>query len=298
MKPIRVLFVICALLVIQPVSAATWPSDSIVAQDTVRVNYIRFGGVCVAAASTLGASYIHLQNTWWKETQQGFHFDTGADLKYAVNLDKFGHFFGGVIASDIYSRSLKWCHFSERKCLWYGAGFGVFVQMAIEVKDAFAPRWGFSYWDVISGSVGSLYPVGQHYFPFLAATQPKLSYYKRTNRYFDTVNPHARKNAWNDDYINQTYWLSFRLKDYFGEDRMKWWPAFLGIAAGVGVDEEVDGKGAGNIETYLALDYDLPSLFPKERKVWRTIAHFVNYIKLPAPTLRFTPEFKAYGAFM
>ena len=202
-----------------------------------------------------------------------------------------------MLASDLYSQALRWCNFSKEKATLYGAGFGTFVQLAIEVKDGFAPRWGFSPWDMIAGSAGSLYPVGKMYVPFLRTTDVKMSYFKRSNHYFESVNPHARANAWNDDYINQTYWITFKPNAYLGEYAEKWWPDFLAVAAGFGVDTEMDGNGAGNLEFYLAFDYDLPALFPPERKVWRTIAHYVNYFKFPAPALRFSPTFIAYGAY-
>ena len=32
------------------------------------------------------------------------------------------------------------------------------IQLAIEMKDAYAPYWGFSMWDFGTGSVGSFWP--------------------------------------------------------------------------------------------------------------------------------------------
>ena len=43
------------------------------------------------------ATKHYLENTWWKDQSQNFHFDNGADLRYALNVDKAGHFIGGLI---------------------------------------------------------------------------------------------------------------------------------------------------------------------------------------------------------
>ena len=45
-------------------------------------------GIIGAAAGT----YYYLENTWWKDQSKEFHFDNGADLLYAKNIDKAGHF--------------------------------------------------------------------------------------------------------------------------------------------------------------------------------------------------------------
>ena len=58
--------------------------------------------VFIASSSLIGAlggSYWYIQNSWWSEKQVPFHFDAGADLSYALNVDKMGHFMGGIVAA-------------------------------------------------------------------------------------------------------------------------------------------------------------------------------------------------------
>lgn len=247
-----------------------------------------------AASSTLGATYIFLQNAWWKETSQGFHFDNGRDLKYARNLDKAAHFLGGVIYSDIFFQSLRWAHFPEKKAYLYGALFGIFVQAAIEIKDGYAPRWGFSPWDVTLGSAGSFLPMAQRYWKPLSVLDIKFSYYKRYNTYFD-FNPNGHTI---DDYINQTYWASLKVHKLLPEKAGRYWPRWLAIAGGLSIDETTDGMGGGNIEFFLALDYDLSAIIPKKRPFWNKTFHFLNYIKLPAPAIRFSPNVRKYWMYL
>ena len=41
------------------------------------------------------------------------------------------------------------------KSLLYGAIVGTSLQLAIEIKDAYAPYWGFSYLDLATGTAGA-----------------------------------------------------------------------------------------------------------------------------------------------
>ena len=79
-------------------------------------------------SSSIGAalygSFLYVENSWWSDQQMNFHFDNGADLTYALNVDKLGHFMGGIQAADIFSSSMRWAGMNKRKSLWYGAFFG------------------------------------------------------------------------------------------------------------------------------------------------------------------------------
>ena len=76
-------------------------------QDTNQVNK----GKMLIISSTLGlaltGSYLYIENSWWADKQIPFHFDDGADLKYALNVDKAGHFMGGIEAADLFSNSIS-----------------------------------------------------------------------------------------------------------------------------------------------------------------------------------------------
>ena len=287
--------------------------DAMVPRDSVRVqpaqigegiNGFRLGLVCGTAVSTLGATYIYLRNTWWKDNTTTFHFDQGGDTQYALNLDKFAHFYCGLIAADLFRGSLRWANLSETSATWFGVGLGAFVQLAIEMKDAFSPTYGFSYRDVASGIGGSLFHAGQQYIPFLRNFDIKFSYWRRSDHYFTHLRPGG---AWNDDYVNQTYWVSFKVNNVLPKSVEPYWPDWLAIAGGIGGDDTITGyyenrthdypSGQGNIELYLALDWDITKIFPSDSPFWETVKHYLNYLKFPAPAVRITPSAIWYGFY-
>jgi len=176
------------------------------------------------------------------------------------------------------------------------------VQLAIEIKDGYAPRWGYSVWDVASGTAGALFFVGKHYSPVLDAMDIKMSYWKRSDKYFTWIKQ-AGGATWNDDYINQTYWLSFKVEKLLPEPAAKYWPDWLALAVGMGVDDKLEGYeknkawSQGNLELYLALDVDLTRIFPSDNWFWETLKRYLNYIKFPAPAIRIKPGVITYGIY-
>ena len=272
--------------------------------DSLKVNKKRVFIVGSSLAVALGGSYLYVQNSWWSEKQEPFHFDDGADLTYALNVDKVGHFMGGLEAADVFSSSMKWAGMQEEQALWYGAAFGSGLQLAIEMKDAYAPYWGFSKWDLALGSAGSLFPVAQYYNDDLKAINFKFSYYKQSDIYWELDRKRGKepnKYAWQDDYPNQTYWLSVDV-NHFTETCC--WPDWLNLAIGFGLDDtqylnENNTKMGGNNEWYIALDYDIPKLLKKwNSPTGKKVKHWLNYIHLPAPTIRISPKLEFYPLFL
>tara|TARA_B100000085_G_C18522151_1_gene504128 strand:- start:349 stop:1233 length:885 start_codon:yes stop_codon:yes gene_type:complete len=279
-------------------------SKNMLAQkDSLQLNNSRLIVAGGGIALTLAASYWYIENSWWAEQKGSFHFDDGADLVYALNVDKFGHFMGGLYAADIFSSTMKWASISKKKAVWYGALFGTSLQLAIEMKDAYAPYWGFSTWDLATGAAGAIWPAIQYYNEDMKAINFKFSYYKRSDIYWEldrqrgkTTNLHA----WHDDYPNQTYWTSFDI-NHFAKTQN--WPEWLNIAVGFGLDDTQylnNGQKVGGAnEWYIALDYNLVKMF----KNWNTpiiknVKYWLNYIHFPAPTIRVSPNFEFYLLFI
>ena len=273
-------------------------------QDSVSLNKKQFFIATTSLITGVGLSYWYIQNSWWSEQQTSFHFDDGADLTYALNVDKAGHFMGGLQSADIFSSSMKWAGMSEKKALFYAAGFGSLSQFAIEMKDAYSPYWGFSKWDLATGILGSFWPVTQYYSDNFKVINFKFSYFKHSNIYWDLEAQRGKEvnsHAWMDDYPNQTYWLTFDINTVIKNDL---WPDWLNIAVGFGLDDtqyinENNRKIGGNNEWYIALDYDFPKLVKKwNSPIAKKVKHWLNYFHFPAPTLIISPKIKFYPLFI
>jgi len=272
--------------------------------DNANINTKRIIIVGSGLALGVGATYFYVNNAWWSNKKEPFHFDSGADLKYALNVDKMGHFMGGLQAADIFSSSIRWSGVSKKKSLIYGAIFGSGLQLAIEFKDAYAPHWGFSKWDLAIGTAGAFWPLAQYNNDFLSAFNFKLSYYKHSNSYFNLERQRGKainKYGWYDDYPNQTYWLTIDINQFVETSN---WPEWLNIAIGFGLDDtqylnKNNTKKGGDNEWYIALDYDIPKILSRwDSPLARNIKHWLNYFHLPAPTIRVSPKLDFYPLFI
>ena len=272
--------------------------------DTSRINKKRIFIVGGSLASATLGTYLYIQNAWWSDDQVPFHFDDGADMVYAKNVDKLGHLMGGLQAADIFTSSMLWAGMSEENALWYGAAFGSSLQLAIEIKDAYAPYWGFSKLDLAFGAAGSLFPVIQFYNNNFKDMYFKFSYYKRSDIYWQLERERGKeisKYAWQDDYPNQTYWLAIDISKFIENSLI---PEWLNLAVGFGLDDsqylnENNTKKGGKNEWYIALDYDIPKILKKwDTPLAKNIKHWLNYIHFPAPTLRISPKVSFYPLFL
>ena len=247
---------------------------------------------------------LYIDDIWWGEQKTDFSFDGGRDAIYALNVDKCGHFMGGLIFSDIITSSIYSSGINRSSSYLIGGLSGTVLQLAIELKDAYSPYWGFSSIDLIAGTAGSFWPVLQHYNEDFRAVNFKFSYWNRSSHHKELqIQQHAETNDWNwhDNYINQTYWASIDI-DYFIDS--EFWPPWLELAFGIGIDDtqyldEHNRKRGGNNEFYIALDYNIPAMLRKwEHPVYKSIKKWINYFHFPAPTIRISPKVEWYPLFL
>jgi hypothetical protein len=241
----------------------------------------------VPIGASIAGMYYFVENAWWAENSTRFSFDDGSDLRYALNLDKAAHFVGGVFAAEQAFHILDWAGLRERDAFLWAAGFATFLQLLIEIKDGYSPYYGFSVYDLAAGAAGSMIPMAWRYLPPLDAFGFKFSYIQRSRTYFERE---TTSELWINDYENQTYWLTLNPAKLLGDRTPSFWPAALGIALGVSVDE-LDGMGGGHYELYLGIDVDLMSFVPAGTNDWWVhLLRVLNYYRLPLPALRLSPN--------
>ena len=249
-------------------------------------------GVASLTLIAYGAAYgFVFEKGWWDDERTHFHFEN--DFDYALNLDKFGHFAAGVVLGEFFYEGYHWAGASEFQSYLFAGLSALATHIAIDVKDGFAPTWGFSIFDVLSGGLGGFLPMAERYVPLFKYIDLKWSYWINSNAYYDS-NHAASGGVFTDDYVNQTFWLSVKPYRLLPESARKYYPSWLAIAVGLSIDEKVFTKEPHpRREVYVALDYDLEAFRPQSRFA-RFAIKMMNYFKLPAPTIQVYPEFHWY----
>lgn len=273
---------------------STWDyrsEDSVDIQPEIKP--LRFAGVASFTLLAYGAAYgFVFKKGWWGDKGRDFHFES--DFDYALNLDKFGHFAAGVAIGEIFYEGYRWAGASEFQSYLFAGLTALSTHIAIDIKDGFAPSWGFSIFDVLSGGLGGFLPMAERYVPLFKYIDLKWSYWINSTAYYDKESHTSGGGVFTDDYVNQTFWLSVKPYRLLPEAARKYYPSWLAIAVGLSIDDGVfTGAKNPHREVYIALDYDLEAFRPQSRLA-RTIVKALNYFKLPAPTIQVYPEFHWY----
>ena len=254
---------------------------------------VRLAVVSGALAGTIAAIHIYQSNGWWKENRASFHFRE--DLKYGLNVDKLGHFYGGTAATYIFRKSFRWANLSETSALWWGAGASTLFQTYIEIEDGFS-TWGFDRVDFASNVAGAFYPVAQHYVPALRDFNMKFSYHPSPLlSEAGGVGFRGQKHIMFDDYEGQTIWFSARVHNLVPESVRPFWPEWLCLALGYGV------RDVGTTNPYrvyfIALDLDMTKIIPQDSGLLQTLGEVLDFIHLPLPAVRVSPNVAWFGMY-
>ena len=244
-----------------------------------------FGGLILG---TYGAAYgLVFAKGWWDESDGDFHFSN--DFDYAMNLDKGGHAYSGQLMGEFFYDGYTWSGFSHHAARGL-AGLSAFLtHVAIDVKDGYAPEWGFSVVDVLSGTAGGFWPWMQDLWSPLAALEFKASYWLNSNTYWERGG--SSSNVFTDDYVNWTFWASWRVERALPKAAARFWPDWLCLAFGFSIDDAaVAARADGEREFYVALDWDLQEIFKPESHLLKRVVRYANLWKLPAPAVRLYPS--------
>ena len=303
---IGLLAFVLMLSLVFPAAALSSPGDPLTWRDSTwdyrsedptdvkpEIEPAKLFGVASLTLIAYGAAYgFVFEKGWWDDNGgRGFHLEN--DFDYALNLDKFGHFAAGVVIGEAFYEGYRWAGASEFQSYLFAGFTALATHIAIDIKDGFAPKWGFSIFDVLSGGLGGFLPMAERYVPVFKYIDLKWSYWINSNAYYDHEHD-ASGGVFTDDYVNQTFWLSLKPYRMLPEAARKYYPSWLAIAVGLSIDDRVFTKEPHpHREVYIALDYDLEAFRPQSRLA-RTIVKALNYFKLPAPTIQVYPEFHWY----
>ncbi|MCL1957387.1 MAG: hypothetical protein FWF63_08690 [Fibromonadales bacterium] len=262
--------------------------DSAGSDNTLKPMRLAVIGSGVATSYTI-LYFALLKDGWWDKVEP-FSFEIlSSDMNYASNLDKFGHFYAGIVIGELLAMSYDWAGMSPfASTLWAGATVG-FTQILIEFKDGFSP-YGYSVWDAMAGTLGGFYAMGKRYIPAMQYVDYKFSYWINSSAYWDWHKKKGETGVWFDDYYggNQAHWLSFKIPQM----------SPLALAFGWGLYDPYVGNELGwdkiRYEYYISLDYDFNAIFHPQKTWSKNLITILNHIKFPAPAIRLHPNAKFF----
>ena len=245
----------------------------------------RLGIVLCGVAVYDVAFYQTLKKPWWNGTKSDFHFVQDWWGNYALEVDKFAHAWAGQAGALIAARSYEWTGMSHRQALFWGGVTSLATLTQVEILDAYTERFGFSPGDYTANIVGSFFPLVQDLWHPLQNVSFKMSYHParfERNAYRGRSEPNRL-----EDYSRQTFWLAFNVHNMMPIHAWKYWPSWLQVAVGYGVDNAFAPVEEDRIrEFYLALDFD-PSRIDTRHGWLKSLLSPFRYLHLPAPAIRF-----------
>jgi len=256
---------------------------------------------------TVGSFYL-LGQTWYEGQEKvPFHFYN--DNAGYLQVDKFGHMFGGYVYSYFGYFGLLKLGATRKEALIFGSTLGFVLQFPIEIMDGLHEGYGFSWGDIAANTMGSVLVSGQELLFREQVVKYKFSYWeseysKNPNGFFGQTTMNRLLN----DYNGHTYWLSMPLNKIAGKNRL---PDWLNIAVGYGANgmygefeniSEYNGVAIPETERYrqylLSLDVDWTKIKTNSGFL-KVLFKGMTFVKLPFPALEYNSkgEFKGYWMY-
>ncbi len=265
------------------------PSDSL---NKKRQNSVYVTEVVLASGALIG-----LNQLWYVDyPKSDFHFIN--DNSEWMQMDKVGHLYASYHIGRLSAESLNWSGASKNNQLIYGAGLGFVFLTAVEVMDGFSAEWGASVGDVVANASGTALYVSQELIWNEQRITPKFSFHTTEYANFrpDLLGSSTQEQIIKD-YNGQTYWFSVNLHSFAKKSKI---PKWLNVALGYGAEGMIGENDDKNSvifpikpekyrQFYLSLDLDLTKINTKSHFL-KTIFSVLNSVKIPAPTLEYSPQ--------
>jgi uncharacterized protein YfiM (DUF2279 family) len=253
--------------------------------------------VFISEAALGAVALVGLNQLWYADyPRSNFHFVN--DNKDWLQMDKMGHFYSTYHLGRFGAEMLQWSGATKKQQLVYGSSLGLAFLTVVEVFDGFSAEWGASGGDMIANVAGTGLYVSQELVWNEQRITPKFSF---NSTKYAALRPTVLGSNFPEriikDYNGQTYWLSFNLYSFFKESKI---PKWLNLAVGYGADRMLTGNSENTInlmvgnpqrtrQFYLSIDVDLTKIETKSHFL-KTFFSVFNSIKIPAPTLEYTPR--------
>ncbi|MCX7955204.1 MAG: YfiM family protein [Bacteroidales bacterium] len=243
----------------------------------------------VKSAVIYSSINLYLYYLWYRNQDLTyFHFFN--DINEWHQIDKIGHAFSSFWISDYFYKNFLKINKNTNKHLKYSSVISFFLVSSIELYDGFGKGWGFSWFDVLANSCGSLfYLINTKYL--INCFKFKISYHFTSYyKYNKELLGSNRVERIIKDYNGQTYWLNFNLNKLINIV-----PNFISLSLGY----SVDGFIKANVKDYspsvalqfkpqrqyfLSLDLNTDQIKIRNKFI-KALLNVFNIIKFPFPAL-------------
>jgi hypothetical protein len=246
----------------------------------------------VYSGAILALHYYQL-HAWWSGDRGPFHFQE--DWPVDLQVDKFGHFFGGYMIGYGSREALLECGLSDEAAHDWGGVMGLFYQLYVETEDGFSTKWGFSPTDAYSDIAGAGYFVAQKHIPFLQNFHEKWTYYP--SPFLGKGSIAGQQRTIFDDYQGETFWWTVDVWNLLPPSAQAWYPNWLQIAVAYGAKNySNDGSDIPDTrEVYVGLDYHLLHIIPHtSSSIVNWLVQTLDNFHYPAPALQISPRKRFY----
>lgn len=302
---IRMASLLMILYLLHPVHLSAQEVKSV--SDSAQVNKKTIYRSLGLTGSYYATSILILNNTWYKgKDRVPFHFYN--DNRGYLQVDKFGHMFGGYVYSYAGYHGLLELGATRKEALIFGSTLGFVLQFPIEIMDGLHEGYGFSWGDVAANTMGSVLVLGQE-----LAFGGQLVRYKFSYR--EPEYPPHLKGFYGQtymtrllkDYNGHTYWLTLPLNKVVLRQKL---PPWISLAFGYGANgmygefENIatfNGTAVPETERYrqFLLSPDIEwSRIKTESKFLKLVFHGMSFIKVPLPALEYTSKGRFKGHWL
>ena len=170
-----------------------------------------------ASLGIVGTTYLTawglVSAVWWTHGGNDFALRDEGSFglgTYAGGADKLGHVYANYVSIRLYTNVLEWGGFSRKESLVSATVLTAVFFTAVELKDGYQPRYGFSIGDMVANLSGEGAALGLALVPGLGeAVSFKLMY--SPSRDFRRAVAAGGPLNMPEDYTGQTYLVALHL---------------------------------------------------------------------------------------
>ncbi len=224
---------------------------------------------------------------WWPEgdTTRSFHFSWQPSP--SGGQDRWLHAYLAFEVAQATALAWDWACFSPVAAGWLGAAVGAAITLPKEIGDGFHAD-GFDVPDFLTGVAGAVLPALHRTWPVTRPVLLKANYWPSEEyRNRDGAQPQLES-----DYAGMRFFLALnpgRLPDGAG-----WWPDWLGVAWGHGIDHWITAPP--NHQWYVTTDISFRGI-PIKASWWHSVATVLDQFHVPLPGIRIYQGEVTFGLY-